>query len=119
MSARLTCSIVVRNWATGTIGTSAIGPAGCAEGDADGPGDGGPLEPSTGLEEDGDERTADPAAITEPGGLALAPGAAPLDARLEIATETSTAPTAITRGRRFTDLILAQKNAPSGRADGA
>jgi hypothetical protein len=37
----------------------------------------------------------------------------------EIATASSTAPTATMRGRRFTDPILAQKNAPSGRADGA
>jgi hypothetical protein len=31
----------------------------------------------------------------------------------------SSAPTATTRGRRFTGPILAQENAPSGRADGA
>ena len=104
---------------TGTIGTSAIGPEIGAEGDADGAGDGDPLELSTGFEEDCDEGAADAAATAEPGGLALALGAAAPDARLEIATETSTAPTAIARGRRFTDPILAQKNAPSGRADGA
>jgi hypothetical protein len=74
------------------------------------------VELAAGVVADGE---ADPTATWEPGGLALEPGATAPHPRLEIATETSTAPRAIARGRRFTDPILAQKNAPSGRADGA
>jgi hypothetical protein len=113
--ARVTCSTVVRYWATGTIGTSAsgpvIGPRGGGESDGPGPGDPAVAE--------GDDEAGDPTATEEPLGTGLAPGGLAPHPNPETAIASSKAPTATTTGRRFTDPILAQKNAPSGRADGA
>jgi len=92
-----------------------VGGPGCVDGDAAGELADGASAPDAVADAPGvASATVDP----------LGPGLAPVDAAPEKTTAESEMaisrmPRATTMGRRFTDPILAQENAPSGRADGA
>ena len=133
ISARVTLSVVVRYWATGTIGTSASGEStggGLADGSVPAEPDGiGATEPPVG---DGVAGSPDAAATRLGAGVRPDDVIAPHAPLRMPATSRSTA-TAMT-GTRFTGPMMpwrvlgqtgceparrGQKDAPSGRADGA